>query len=182
MDNNVIVRDGGGPVRVLVEQDVRWAAGRRVIAGSSNWVPAGSTGVPAEWSRTLLGARPGARLDARSAARRGEPAHRRGRRGPSRPASLRAPRAARLAATAPAARARWSAWARPSSASAAAADIGAFSFDGARPGRRPPPRRCRLPRRRAARHALDVVEAIGALLAATLATAAAVWRRGRPNP
>jgi hypothetical protein len=59
MHNNAIVREGGGPVRVLVEQEVRWASGRRVIAGSRNWVPLGSMGVPPEWTRTLTGMDPG---------------------------------------------------------------------------------------------------------------------------
>jgi len=59
MHNNVLARAGGGPLRVLVEDEVRWAAGRRVIAGTSNWVPAGSSSVPPEWTRTLFGADPG---------------------------------------------------------------------------------------------------------------------------
>ncbi len=59
MHNNVVARAGGGPLRVLVEDEVRWSAGRRVIAGTSNWVQAGSTGVPPEWTRTIFGADPG---------------------------------------------------------------------------------------------------------------------------
>jgi hypothetical protein len=55
MHNNAIARPGGGPVRVVVEQDVRWAAGRPVIAGMNNWVPLGSSGVPPEWVHTLTG-------------------------------------------------------------------------------------------------------------------------------
>jgi hypothetical protein len=59
MDNDVIAREGGGPVRVLVEQEVRWAAGRRLVTGLTNWVPDGSTGVPPEWAGTLRGIDPG---------------------------------------------------------------------------------------------------------------------------
>jgi hypothetical protein len=59
MDNDVITREGGGPVRVLVEQEVRWAAGRRLVTGLTNWVPNGSTGVPPEWAGTLRGLDPG---------------------------------------------------------------------------------------------------------------------------
>jgi hypothetical protein len=59
MDNNALLRDGGGPIRVLAEQEVTWAAGRRVLAGSHNWVPLGSRGVPPEWRGTLTGLDPG---------------------------------------------------------------------------------------------------------------------------
>lgn len=59
MHNNVIVRAGGGPVRVLLEEDVRWATGRRRIAGTNNWIPTGSTGVPSSWQSTLAGRAPG---------------------------------------------------------------------------------------------------------------------------
>jgi hypothetical protein len=57
--NNAIARDGGGPVRVLVEQEVRWAAGRPVIAGTNNWLPQGSSAVPEQWTATLFGRDPG---------------------------------------------------------------------------------------------------------------------------
>jgi hypothetical protein len=59
MHNNAIARQGGGPVRVLVEEDVRWAAGRAVISGSNNWIPMGSSGVPSSWAHTLSGRDPG---------------------------------------------------------------------------------------------------------------------------
>jgi hypothetical protein len=55
MHNNAIARPGGGAVRVVVEQEVRWAAGRPVVTGTNNWVPAGSSGVPPEWIHTLSG-------------------------------------------------------------------------------------------------------------------------------
>jgi hypothetical protein len=57
--NNAIVREGGGPLRVLIEQEVRWAAGQPVIAGTNNWLPQGSSGVPAQWTATLFGRDPG---------------------------------------------------------------------------------------------------------------------------
>ena len=59
MHNNAIARDGGGPVRVIVTDEVRWAAGSAEIAGTNNWVPMGSSGVPAGWARTLSGRDPG---------------------------------------------------------------------------------------------------------------------------
>ena len=46
MHNNAIAREGGGPVRVMVEDQVHWAAGSPAIAGTNNWVPMGSSGVP----------------------------------------------------------------------------------------------------------------------------------------
>jgi hypothetical protein len=59
MHNNAIAREGeGGPVRVMVEQEVRWAAGRPVVTGTNNWIPTGSSGVPSAWIHTLAGADP----------------------------------------------------------------------------------------------------------------------------
>jgi hypothetical protein len=58
MHNNAIAREGGGPVRVVVEQEVRWAAGRPVVTGTNNWIPASSSGVPPGWIHTLMGADP----------------------------------------------------------------------------------------------------------------------------
>ena len=55
MHNNAIARLAGGAVRVVVEQEVRWVAGRPVVTGTNNWVPAGSSGVPPEWIHTLTG-------------------------------------------------------------------------------------------------------------------------------
>jgi MYXO-CTERM domain-containing protein len=57
--NNVIAREHGGALRVLVEDEVRWTTGHRVIAGMCNWVPMGSSGVPGEWKRTIFGTDPG---------------------------------------------------------------------------------------------------------------------------
>jgi hypothetical protein len=59
MHNNAFARDAGGPLRVLMEDDAQWAAGRRVIAGSCNWVPMGASGIPGEWKGTLVGSDPG---------------------------------------------------------------------------------------------------------------------------
>lgn len=59
MDNNAFAREGGGPVRIVVEDQARWTAGRVAIAGSNNWIPMGSAGVPAGWTRTLAGRDPG---------------------------------------------------------------------------------------------------------------------------
>jgi hypothetical protein len=186
MDNNVILREGGGPVRVLVEQDVRWAAGRRVVSGSSNWVPVGSSGVPPEWSRTLRGADPGlvSARDPRPLA--WSPLIGAGTldpHGPPRfelpaplasPRQLPPPRALERVGTA-AQRLR------------GGADIGAFSFAGAATPARPSPSPVQPPRaaqpRTRVRHALAiVVQRIGApfvalFVAALLATAAAVLGR-----
>jgi MYXO-CTERM domain-containing protein len=59
MHNNAFARDGGGPVRVIVADEVRWATGSEAIAGMNNWVPMGSSGVPTSWVRTLSGRDPG---------------------------------------------------------------------------------------------------------------------------
>jgi hypothetical protein len=59
MHNNAFFREGGGGVRVLVEQDVHWAEGRPLIAGTHNWLPRGSTAIPAQWDHTLFGSDPG---------------------------------------------------------------------------------------------------------------------------
>ncbi|MFT3775141.1 MAG: hypothetical protein QM820_58080 [Minicystis sp.] len=59
MHNNAIVREGGGPVLVMIEEQVRWAAGKAVITGSNNWIPMGSSGVPPSWAHTIAGRDPG---------------------------------------------------------------------------------------------------------------------------
>ncbi|APR85086.1 Hypothetical protein A7982_10435 [Minicystis rosea] len=59
MHNNAIAHEGGGPVHVVIEEQVHWAAGRPVITGSNNWIPMGSSGVPPTWARTLAGRDPG---------------------------------------------------------------------------------------------------------------------------
>ncbi len=57
--NNALAREGGGPLRVVTEDDVRWSKGHEVMAGSNNWVPLGSVGVPPGWRNTLFGEDPG---------------------------------------------------------------------------------------------------------------------------
>ncbi|MFS8065195.1 MAG: hypothetical protein ACMG6S_02365 [Byssovorax sp.] len=59
MHNNAFFREGGGGVRVLYEDDVRWARGRPLCAGTHNWLPRGSTSIPREWESTLFGVDPG---------------------------------------------------------------------------------------------------------------------------
>jgi hypothetical protein len=59
MHNNAFYRQGGGGLRILYENEVRWAAGRPLIAGAKNWLPRGSTDVPATWQDTLFGDDPG---------------------------------------------------------------------------------------------------------------------------
>lgn len=59
MHNNVFFRQGGGGVRVVREDDVRWAAGKPLLAGTHNWLPDGSTFIPTEWQGTRFGADPG---------------------------------------------------------------------------------------------------------------------------
>ncbi len=56
--NNVFFRAGGQPVNLERTVEAVWSAGRQV-AGSNNWVTAGSTNVPPEWSGTRGGADPG---------------------------------------------------------------------------------------------------------------------------
>ncbi len=59
MHNNAFFREGGGGVRILVEDDVRWADGHPLMAGTHNWLPRGSTSIPGEWDHTLFGVDPG---------------------------------------------------------------------------------------------------------------------------
>ncbi|MFS8065068.1 MAG: hypothetical protein ACMG6S_01725, partial [Byssovorax sp.] len=59
MHDNVFWRDGGGGVQIIRDSDASWTTGHAVIAGSHNWVPAGSTEVPSSWTSTLTGANPG---------------------------------------------------------------------------------------------------------------------------
>jgi len=49
---------GGGPVNLLREVEAEWTSGR-AVAGTNNWVSAGSTNVPPEWTDTLMGDVPG---------------------------------------------------------------------------------------------------------------------------
>jgi hypothetical protein len=59
MHNNAFFREGGGGVKILIEDDVRWAEGRPLVAGTHNWLPRGSTAIPGEWDHTLVGVDPG---------------------------------------------------------------------------------------------------------------------------
>jgi hypothetical protein len=59
MHDNVFYRAGGGGVQVVRDSDASWSTGKAVIAGSHNWVAAGSTEVPSTWTATLTGADPG---------------------------------------------------------------------------------------------------------------------------
>ena len=59
MHNNAFFREGGGGVRILVEDDVRWAEGRALLSGTHNWLPRGSTAIPGEWDHTIVGVDPG---------------------------------------------------------------------------------------------------------------------------
>jgi hypothetical protein len=58
MHGNVFVRRGGG-IHLLREAEAVRATGRRLVGGSHNWVPTGSTDVPPEWTMTVTGADPG---------------------------------------------------------------------------------------------------------------------------
>ncbi|WP_437288677.1 right-handed parallel beta-helix repeat-containing protein [Sorangium sp. So ce406] len=59
MSNNVFYRSGGGGVEVYVDRSASWATGKALIAGANNWVPSGSSSIPAGWTGTLQGADPG---------------------------------------------------------------------------------------------------------------------------
>ncbi|MGK4007609.1 hypothetical protein WMF31_33620 [Sorangium sp. So ce1036] len=73
MSNNVFYRVGGGGVDVYVDRSASWAAGRALISGANNWVPAGSSAIPASWTGTVRGTDPGfanlGALDLRPSAR-----------------------------------------------------------------------------------------------------------------
>ena len=72
MHDNIFYRAGGGGVQMVRDSDASWSTGKAVVAGSHNWVPAGSSDVPGSWTATLTGADPGfvnaAGLDFRPAA------------------------------------------------------------------------------------------------------------------
>ncbi|WP_437876983.1 right-handed parallel beta-helix repeat-containing protein [Sorangium sp. So ce513] len=59
MSNNVFYRRGGGGVDVYVDRSATWATGKALISGTNNWVPNGSSSIPAAWTRTIQGANPG---------------------------------------------------------------------------------------------------------------------------
>ena len=180
MHNNVIAREGGGPVRVVAAEEARWVAGRVVISGSHNWIPMGSSGVPPTWTDTLAGRDPGfvSERDPRPVA--GSPLIGAGASSPRSmasfefPAPLAAPRAhppMRALEKVGTARARLR----------GAVDIGAFSADGAPdPVVAPAPRGgcgC-LAGARSVRHALIApVFALAALLRRARRAAASRARR-----
>ncbi len=58
MHNNVLYARGGGPVRVMHTDNVKWSAGREVISGTNNWLPTGSREIPSSWSGTVFGSDP----------------------------------------------------------------------------------------------------------------------------
>ena len=43
----------------MKDADAAWTTGARIVTGSNNWVPTGSTAVPTEWTGTLTDADPG---------------------------------------------------------------------------------------------------------------------------
>ncbi|WP_437600491.1 right-handed parallel beta-helix repeat-containing protein [Sorangium sp. So ce590] len=59
MSNNVFYRLGGGGVEVYVDRSASWVTGAALLAGANNWVPTGSSAIPAAWTGTLQGADPG---------------------------------------------------------------------------------------------------------------------------
>ncbi|WP_437279508.1 right-handed parallel beta-helix repeat-containing protein [Sorangium sp. So ce375] len=59
MSNNVFYRLGGGGVEVYVDRSASWKTGTALISGANNWVPSGSSALPAAWTGTLQGADPG---------------------------------------------------------------------------------------------------------------------------
>ena len=59
MHNNAFYREGGGGVRIMIEDDVHWAEGQPLVSGTHNWLPRGSTGIPRQWDHTLFGVDPG---------------------------------------------------------------------------------------------------------------------------
>ncbi len=56
--NNLIWRSTPGELRIERTVEAVWAAGERRAAGSNNWINAGATIVPAEWTGTLSGVDP----------------------------------------------------------------------------------------------------------------------------
>jgi hypothetical protein len=57
LHNNVFYKSGQA-VDVLLDADVVWSDGTRMVAGQRNWVPTGSN-VPPEWTETRQGTDPG---------------------------------------------------------------------------------------------------------------------------
>ena len=56
--NNVLYASAGGTLRVERTVEANWVDGRRV-GGSNNWVQAGATYLPVEWTGTIQGNDPG---------------------------------------------------------------------------------------------------------------------------
>ena len=57
MHNNAFMQQSGrGGVTIMQTKEVRWTHGRPLIAGHNNFVTAGSTSLPLQWSGTLRGA------------------------------------------------------------------------------------------------------------------------------
>jgi hypothetical protein len=59
MHNNVFYRIDGSGVQIMRTVEALWTTGAPVIAGSNNWIQAGSSQVPTQWSGTLTGNDPG---------------------------------------------------------------------------------------------------------------------------
>lgn len=57
MHNNVFYREGGA-VTITRTAEAAWVAGEQ-IAGTQNWVLAGASAVPAQWTGTIFGTNPG---------------------------------------------------------------------------------------------------------------------------
>jgi hypothetical protein len=58
MHNNVFIHPGGGAAPIFRSVEAVWTAGE-VIAGQNNWVQAGLTTIPSQWTGTLGGTDPG---------------------------------------------------------------------------------------------------------------------------
>jgi hypothetical protein len=58
MHDNALFRQGGAPVTVFRDAEAVWQSGR-VVGGTKNWVPTGSTAIPSTWTGTVIGAAPG---------------------------------------------------------------------------------------------------------------------------
>lgn len=56
--NNVFASQNGGTVSILSDGDARWVSGR-LIAGTNNWLPSGSSNVPSEFKNSRTGSSPG---------------------------------------------------------------------------------------------------------------------------
>ncbi|WP_437761825.1 right-handed parallel beta-helix repeat-containing protein [Sorangium sp. So ce764] len=59
LSNNVFYRRGGGGVEVYVDRSATWKSGTALISGANNWVPTGSSAIPAAWTGTVRGTDPG---------------------------------------------------------------------------------------------------------------------------